>query len=106
MDLFRVGMAQLYCPLMTGQRTAGHKSMFSKHQTVIFILHLHCQPYNSWKHVTILWQLESSDLPALLRALPVDGEICRRRGSMKGVKEEEDLCFGTVGVCEKSMSRE
>lgn len=32
-------------------------------------------------------------LPMLLRALPVDGETCRRRGSMNGVKEEEDLCF-------------
>jgi len=29
----------------------------------------------------------------LLRALPLDGEIWRRRGSMKGVKEEEDLCL-------------
>lgn len=29
----------------------------------------------------------------LLRELPLDGEIWRRRGSMKGVKEEEDLCL-------------
>ena len=29
----------------------------------------------------------------LLRALPVEVETCRRRGSMNGVKEEEDLCF-------------
>lgn len=29
----------------------------------------------------------------LLRELPVEGEICRSRGSIKGVKEEEDLCF-------------
>lgn len=29
----------------------------------------------------------------LFRELPVEGDICRRRGSMKGVKEEEDLCF-------------
>lgn len=29
----------------------------------------------------------------LLRELPVEGDICRRRGSIKGVKEEEDLCF-------------
>lgn len=34
-----------------------------------------------------------SNSPRLLRALPVDGETWRRRGSMKGVKEEEDLCF-------------
>lgn len=34
-----------------------------------------------------------SNPPRLLRALPVDGETWRRRGSMKGVKEEEDLCF-------------
>lgn len=33
------------------------------------------------------------DLPMLLRELPLDGEIWRRRGSMKGVKEEEDLCL-------------
>lgn len=29
----------------------------------------------------------------LFRELPLDGDICRRRGSMKGVKEEEDLCL-------------
>lgn len=29
----------------------------------------------------------------LLRELPLEGEIWRRRGSMKGVKEEEDLCL-------------
>lgn len=29
----------------------------------------------------------------LLRELPLDGEIWSRRGSMKGVKEEEDLCL-------------
>lgn len=29
----------------------------------------------------------------LLRELPLDGEICRRRGSMKGVNDEEDLCL-------------
>lgn len=33
------------------------------------------------------------NLPMLLRELPLDGEICRRRGSMKGVKDEDDLCF-------------
>lgn len=32
----------------------------------------------------------------LLRELPLEGETCRRRGSMKGVKEEEDLCFCMV----------
>lgn len=29
----------------------------------------------------------------LLREVPLDGEIWSRRGSMKGVKEEEDLCL-------------
>lgn len=29
----------------------------------------------------------------LLRELPLEGEIWSRRGSMKGVKEEEDLCL-------------
>lgn len=33
------------------------------------------------------------DVPTLLRALPVDGDTWRRRGSMNGVKEEDDLCF-------------
>lgn len=50
--------------------------------------------------------LVASHLPALLIALPVDGETWRRRGSMKGVKDEEDLCFGTVGVCENTTSKE
>ena len=36
------------------------------------------------------------DLPTLFKALPVDGETWRRRGSMNGVKEEEDLCFCMV----------
>lgn len=44
--------------------------------------------------------------PALLSALPVDGDTWRRRGSMKGVNEEEDLCFGTVGVCERTGSKQ
>lgn len=34
-----------------------------------------------------------TDLPMLLRELPLDGDICSRRGSMKGVNEEEDLCL-------------
>ena len=34
-------------------------------------------------------------LPTLLSA-PAEGETCRRRGSMNGVKEEEDLCFCIV----------
>ena len=29
----------------------------------------------------------------LLREPPLDGDIWRRRGSMKGVNEEEDLCL-------------
>lgn len=29
----------------------------------------------------------------LLGELPLDGDIWRRRGSMKGVNEEEDLCL-------------
>lgn len=33
------------------------------------------------------------DLPMLLRELPLEGEIWSRRGSMKGVKDEEDLCL-------------
>lgn len=33
------------------------------------------------------------NLPTLLREVPLDGETWRRRGSMKGVKEEDDLCF-------------
>lgn len=37
--------------------------------------------------------LISHDLPILLREVPLDGEIWSRRGSMKGVKEEEDLCL-------------
>lgn len=28
--------------------------------------------------------------------VPLDGEICSNLGSMKGVKEEEDLCFWSV----------
>jgi hypothetical protein len=36
----------------------------------------------------------------LLRELPLEGETCRRRGSMKGVKEEEDLCFCMVLLAE------
>lgn len=34
-----------------------------------------------------------SNLPILLRELPLDGDIWSRRGSMKGVKDEEDLCL-------------
>lgn len=29
----------------------------------------------------------------LLREVPPEGEICRRRGSMKGVNDEDDLCL-------------
>jgi hypothetical protein len=32
----------------------------------------------------------------LLRELPLEGETWRRRGSMKGVKEDEDLCLVMV----------
>ena len=32
----------------------------------------------------------------LLRELPLEWEIYSRRGSMKGVKEEDDLCFWRV----------
>lgn len=28
--------------------------------------------------------------------VPLDGEICSNLGSIKGVKEEEDLCFWSV----------
>lgn len=35
----------------------------------------------------------SATLPMLLRELPLEGEIWSRRGSMKGVKDEEDLCL-------------
>lgn len=45
-----------------------------------------------WWGITQLGPRDSNS-PRLLRALPVDGETWRRRGSMKGVKEEEDLCF-------------
>jgi hypothetical protein len=38
-------------------------------------------------------------LPRLLRAAP-DVETWRRRGSIKGVKEEEDLCFCIVLLTE------
>ena len=37
-----------------------------------------------------------TDSPTELREEPLEGEIWRRRGSMKGVKEEEDLCFCSV----------
>lgn len=35
-------------------------------------------------------------LPTEVTVVPLDGEICSNRGSIKGVKEEEDLCFWSV----------
>lgn len=35
-------------------------------------------------------------LPTEVTVVPLDGEICSNLGSMKGVKEEEDLCFWSV----------
>lgn len=76
------------------------------HDIMVDVQRCRAQEMDSKATLSEHFQKGHQDLPALLRALPVDGEIWRRRGSMKGVKEEEDLCFGTVGVCEKSMSRE
>lgn len=35
-------------------------------------------------------------LPTEVTVVPLDGEICSNLGSIKGVKEEEDLCFWSV----------
>lgn len=35
-------------------------------------------------------------LPTEVTVVPLDGEICSNLGSIKGVKEEEDLCFCSV----------
>lgn len=35
-------------------------------------------------------------LPTEVTVVPLDGEICSNLGSIKGVKEEEDLCFWRV----------
>lgn len=35
-------------------------------------------------------------LPTEVTVVPLDGEICSSLGSIKGVKEEEDLCFWSV----------
>lgn len=37
-----------------------------------------------------------SYLPTEVTVVPLDGEICSNLGSIKGVKEEEDLCFWSV----------
>lgn len=35
-------------------------------------------------------------LPTEVTVVPLDGEICSNLGSIKGVKEEQDLCFWSV----------
>lgn len=48
-------------------------------------------------------------LPTEVTVVPLDGEICSNLGSIKGVKEEEDLCFWSVlladWVCNVNFSR-
>lgn len=47
----------------------------------IFILFISCYSFN---------------LPTEVTVVPLDGDICSNLGSIKGVKEDEDLCFCSV----------
>ena len=53
--------------------------------------------------------LAAAYLPTEVTVVPLDGEICSNLGSIKGVKEEEDLCFWSVlladWVCNVNFSR-